>query len=345
MEWRTLQHKIKLECKEQHKNERYTAKYLAYCKNLHKKGFPIISSPEHLARLIGIDYEYLCRMAYAPHYFYREFKIPKSNGESRTISEPLPDLKFVQHWILINILEKVAVSPYAKAFVKRRGVKENARFHRGQNVVLTMDIKDFFPSVNIHDVVDIFTNLGYYSDVANYIAHLCCLDHSLPQGAPTSPYLSNIRLINFDQKVAEYTKPYSIRYTRYADDITLSGDFDASDMIKHISKWLYEDGFKINSRKTRVAHKCARQEVTGIVVNSHMQIPKVDRKKIRQEVYYIQRYGLESHLSRTGNTRQNYLNHLLGKINYARYINPKDTEINEYFIYIRDLLTAYKESQ
>jgi len=277
-------------------------------------------------------------MAYSPQHFYRQFNIPKSNGEMRTIDEPLPDLKYIQRWILSNILEAIPISPYAKAFYKGRGVKENARFHRRQKVVVTMDIKDFFPSVKIDSIVSIFTELGYYDDVSNFLAHLCCLNYSLPQGAPTSPFLSNLRLIQFDRRVSEYTTEKRMRYTRYADDLTFSGDFDPHRLIPTISKILYSEGFSLNSSKTRVAFQNTRQEVTGVVVNSHMQVSKAQRKRIRQEVYYIKRYGLDSHLTKICETRGHYLEHLMGKINFARYINPNDEELKAYYDFIRELL-------
>ena len=131
-------------------------------------------------------------MAYAQEHFYRHFSIPKKNGSFRSIDEPLPDLKYVQTWILRNILEQCSVSEYAKAFVKGRTLKHNARFHRAQNVVVTMDIKDFFPSISIDEIVNIFENMGYFHDVSCFLAYLCCYNGTLPQGAPTSPYLSNM---------------------------------------------------------------------------------------------------------------------------------------------------------
>lgn len=344
MEWRTLRKSIVDECRDQGKSEEFTKSYIKYCRILLKQGLPIISSPAHFSMLVGLDHEYVCRMAYSPKHFYRHFTILKANGKERPIDEPLPDLKHVQYWILSNILEKIPVSPHAKAFVKKRGVKENARFHRAQSVVVTMDIKDFFPSVNINSIATIFNNLGYSSDVSSFLAYLCCYEYSLPQGAPTSPYLSNIRLKNFDERIAEYTIEKKIRYTRYADDLTFSGSFNPHHLIKRVSDWLYEEGFSLNPQKTRVAYQNARQEVTGIVVNSHMQVAKFDRKKIRQEVYYIKKYGLDSHLTKLGETRQHYLNHLLGKINYAHYINPKDAEISEYYLYVKELLLSLKKS-
>lgn len=293
MRWDTLESHIRQECKIHRKNSEYTEKYVAYAKNLFKKKLPIVVSPAHLSMLIGIDHQYVCKMAYSSEKFYRHFTIKKSNGKSRDIYEPLPDLKFVQHWILKNILENCPVSDYAKAFVKGKTLKHNARFHKAQMVVVTMDIKDFFPSIKLFDVFSLYKEMGYWDDVAWFLAHLCCHKQALPQGAPTSPYLSNIRLLKLDEAIVKYTSEEKIRYTRYADDLTFSGNLNPHKVISKISKLIYAEGFILNSQKTRVAYQNARQEVTGIVVNSHMQVPKEQRKHIRQQVYYISKYGLE----------------------------------------------------
>lgn len=290
--------------------------------------------------LIGLDHQYVCNMAYASDKFYRCFTIKKSNGKIREIYEPLPDLKYVQHWILKTILEKYPVSEYAKAFVKGRTLKNNARFHRAQQVVVSMDIKDFFPSIKIFDIFSIFKEMGYADNVSWFLAHLCCHKNVLPQGAPTSPYLSNIRLNNLDREIVAYTSENKIRYTRYADDLTFSGDLNPHKVITKVSQLVYEDGFQINSQKTRVAYQNSRQEVTGIVVNSHMQVSKEQRKKIRQQVYYISKFGIESHLEHINETRANYLRHLLGQINFALFVNPYDEELRQNFKIIKELLKS-----
>ncbi|MBO5869993.1 MAG: RNA-directed DNA polymerase [Clostridia bacterium] len=175
------------------------------------------------------------------------------------------------------------------------------------------------------------------------MAYLCCLNDTLPQGAPTSPYLSNLRLISLDEKISKYTSSKSIRYTRYADDLTFSGDLNPHHLINDISKMIFNEGFSINPEKTRVARENARQEVTGIVVNSHMQLSKEKRKQIRQQVYYIKKFGLESHLEHIGENRAHYLNHLLGQINFALFINPKDDEMKQYFDIIRIIMNNQNE--
>lgn len=343
MKWDVLERNILQECKLHRKSSEYTEKYISYAKNLFDKDLPIITSPSHLSMLIGIDHKYVCSMAYSSENFYRHFVIKKANGKKRGIYEPLPDLKFVQHWILKNILEKCPVSDYAKAFIKGRTLKHNARFHRAQPVVVTMDIKDFFPTIRIFDVFSIYKEMGYRDNVAWFLAHLCCHKKILPQGAPTSPYLSNIRLLKLDEAIVEYTSENKIRYTRYADDLTFSGDLNPHQVIPKISQLVYAEGFQINSQKTRVAYQNARQEVTGIVVNSHMQVSKEQRKSIRQQIYYITKYGLNSHLEHIGETRQHYINHLMGQINFALFVNPKDDELKEYFEIVKELLKDSRE--
>lgn len=338
MKWESIEKSIKKECKSHRKNSEYTQNFISYSKKLFENNLPIISSPEHFSLLVGIEHQYVCNMAYGTKSFYRHFSIPKSNGAQREIDEPLPDLKFVQSWILHNILEQCPVSDYAKAYLKGRTLKHNARFHRAQRVVVTMDIKDFFPSISIKDVTNIFENMGYFHELSCFFAHLCCLDNVLPQGAPTSPYLSNLRLCDLDGKISNYTSQKGIRYTRYADDLTFSGDFNPHFLIKDISKMIYDEGFTINPSKTRVAKSNTRQEVTGVVVNSHMQIPKQKRKEIRQQVYYIKKYGLDSHLEHIKENRSHYINHLLGQINFALFINPKDEEMKEYFDIIKSIM-------
>ena len=144
MDWETVEKNIKKECNTHKKSSEYIRKYIAYSKKLFDNNLPIISSPEHFSLLVGVEHQYVCNMAYATDRFYRHFTIPKSNGKARNIDEPLPDLKFVQSWILKNILEKCPISDYAKAYTKGRTLRHNARFHKAQPVLVTMDIKNFF---------------------------------------------------------------------------------------------------------------------------------------------------------------------------------------------------------
>ena len=199
-----------------------------------------------------------------------------------------------------------------------------------------MDIKDFFPSIGFKQILNVFRNIGYRENVAVLLANLCCLNNSLPQGAPTSPILSNIIACKLDNKIVDYIGKEKIRYTRYADDLTFSGDFNEGDIIKNVERIANRLGFKINEEKTRVRKRNQRQEVTGIVVNEKMQLSRKIRKRIRSDMYYIQKYGVESHLEHIGEARGNYLYHMMGLISYAAFINPHDENLKEYRLFLKE---------
>lgn len=337
MDWESFEKQIREEAEKQGRSGEFTSSYLSYAKKLFDQNLPVIADAAHFSALVGLDKGYVCRMAYAQERFYRTFTIKKANGSDRRIDEPLPDLKMVQHWILDEILSKKEVSSYAKAYVKGKNVKHNARFHRAQKAVVTFDVRNFFPSIKIYDVYYIFRKMGYTENLSWFLANLCCLNKSLPQGAPTSPYLSNLRMKEFDRAAADFCAKKGWRYTRYADDLTFSGSKDTEELIHFVSRTVYKQGFVLNPAKTRVLRGNARQEVTGIVVNHHMQIPRADRRDIRQQIYYIRKYGLESHLEHVKEPRSNYLPHLLGQISFALFVNPKDMEMQEYREFLKNL--------
>ncbi len=329
MQWEIYKRKFTHKAKSARFDEGYIERCLNYAENLHKQGVPIIYDIEHFSHLVGYDVSYLLRASNAQARFYRHFTIPKKNNTERSISEPLPSLKEVQRWILDNILDKLALSRFAKGFVKNRNIKENARFHRKQRYVLSLDIKNFFPSIKYKQVFHLFSSIGYCESVSTLLSNLCTLDNSLPQGAPTSPAISNLVCRRVDSRLSGFALKNKIRYTRYADDITFSGDFDPGRILRFTSKVLSESKFTVNKTKTRLMEQHQRQEVTGIVVNSKMQAPRELRKKLRQQIYYIKEFGLESHLKATNNKRANYLSHLKGLAGFVLFINNKDSDAKE----------------
>jgi RNA-directed DNA polymerase len=316
---------------------------LNYAEILFKNELPIIYNLTHFSKLVGFERNYIIQAAVASKYsdaYYRYHKILKKNGDVRKIKEPLPNLKAIQYWILNNIFEKINVSAFAKAYVKKRGLKQNIRFHKSQKKVLCIDIKDFFPSISFKKVENIFLNSGYSIEISNYLAKLCCLKEKLPQGAPTSPYISNLIFREIDQEIAAFSKEINLRYTRYADDLTFSGDFDEVAVLEQIKIILEKNDFNLNNDKTKIMLYSERQIVTGIIVNDKPQLDKETRKEIRQHLYYIKKYGLKSHMERNKISDNIFLNKLMGKISFGLYLNPKDENLKEYMSYLTEL---YKE--
>lgn len=340
MEWSKYEKNFREIAQKHDKNEKYCEKWIGYAKKLWEHNVPIVYNQEHLSKLVGYAPVYVYAASNSPEHFYRVFEISKKSGGKRQIAEPLPSLKEIQKWILHNVLVKMEVSPYAKAYIKGKSIKDNVRFHRNQEMVLSLDIHDFFGSLSSKLVYEKFVEVGYNEDVAMMFTGLCCLNGSLPQGAPTSAMLSNVLMKPFDDAIAAYTVKRKIRYTRYADDMTFSGVFDCVDLIRYVRGNLKLLNLKLNKDKTRLRKQGQQQEVTGVVVNHHPQMSKKTRKEIRKNIHYIKKYGVESHLEHIGENRQNYLQHLQGVIGYALFINPKDKELREYRDYLRELLNG-----
>lgn len=306
---------------------------------MEKQRWEILDAAQ-LSVLIGVDEAYLRAVARKPQAHYQRFALRKRDGTLRHVFEPEPKLKAVQRWILDNILADLPVGAYAKAFRAGASIRDNARFHRRQPVVISLDIKDFFPSVSLRRIGQVFADAGCSPALALLLAKLCCLRTALPQGAPTSPALSNLVLGPFDATLAAYCRERNLRFTRYADDITVSGDAAAqkASLLQTVKRLLLEYGFRINRAKTKVLHRYQRQLVTGIVVNEKMQVPKAYRRRIRQEVHYIRRFGLASHVAREEIRHSRYLQHLLGKIQHVLMVNPGDEKMQAYRRYIGGLL-------
>lgn len=268
---------------------------------------------------------------------YKEYKIKKRNGNYRTIYEPNKILKHIQRKILSNILEDMKVSEYAKAYHKNISIVDNAIVHVKSKVILKLDIVDFFDNI---DFINVYKNCFYSfpKSIGILLTNLCTYYGFLPQGAPTSAYISNLVMREIDYKIGLFCKEFNINYTRYSDDMTFSGDFNPNIVIRKVRKLLYKLNIKINNKKIKVIYNYHSQSVTGIIVNEKMQANYKYRSKIRQEIYYINKYGISSHMKKLNiKNKRKYINSLYGRIIYVLQINKDDIE----FIKYRDIIKKY----
>ncbi|WP_294293033.1 reverse transcriptase family protein [uncultured Chryseobacterium sp.] len=327
--------------------EEYILKCLNYSEKIFSKNLPIIYNYQHLSELVGYKHTYITRVKKSTYFFYRHFKIKKKNGTSRTISEPLPNLKEIQNFILKEILYTQKVSKYCKSYIPKKNIKEYLKYHINEKQVLTIDIENFFPSIKFTHVLNLFINFNYAQNLAETLSFLCTYidikynDRNdlryLPQGAPTSPYLSNLILKNFDDKIAEYCFDNKIKYTRYADDMAFSGnEINKEQIIEFVQSQLL-DGLNINMDKVNFMKQNHPQIISGVIVNEKLQLPKKERNHIRNQIHHIKTHTLQGHLKWINENRENYLSHLLGKIQYGINLNPKDNELIKYKEYIISL--------
>jgi RNA-directed DNA polymerase len=337
--WQEYSKRFKLYAIEQGFNEDYIYRCLTYAQSLYNKGLPIIYNQEHLSFLVGYQLDYLLSASIKTKKFYRIFSVPKKSGGLRQIAEPLPSLKEIQRWILDNILYQCTPDRFAKGFIPKMSIRHNARFHRNQKMVLSLDIKDFFASIKYGRVLNFYGTLGYSQSVRTLLAKLCTLDDALPQGAPTSPALSNLLSVRLDKRLASFALQNNLRYTRYADDITFSGKFNPGKVISLVRTVVATEGLELNEKKTRLMERHQRQEVTGVVVNEKLQAPRDKRRNLRQAIYYIKKYGINSHINHLGISNANYIKHLMGIANFFIFINPKDQEAKQALEILRQLLS------
>lgn len=256
-----------------------------------------------------------------PEAHYHALSVPKKSGGVRRLLAPDPLMKQVQRNLLHHVLE--GFSPSEAAMAYRRGVsaKDHAARHCGQRVVLTLDIQDFFDSITFPQVLArCFPIIYFPRPVGVLLASLCCAYERLPQGAPTSPAVSNLVMKPFDEHMLAWCGERDITYSRYCDDMTFSGDFDFREVKGKAEGFLEAMGMALNRKKTRVSFRGGRQAVTGLVVNERPGVPREYKRRLRQEIYQYRKFGLPG----TETDSEKYRARLLGKIRYVLSVHPED---------------------
>ncbi|MBQ8748108.1 MAG: RNA-directed DNA polymerase [Clostridia bacterium] len=264
---------------------------------------------------------------------YREVKLPKRDGSFRTLNVPDEILSRVQRAIADKLLSYEPISTYATAYRIAGSVCKNAVPHVGKAKLLKLDIAHFFDSVLYSTVKEnAFPKEKYAEKIRVLLAMLCYCGEVLPQGAPSSPMITNIIMRDFDEAVGKRCRALGVSYTRYCDDMTFSGDFDEGEIVPFIRDELRKRGFFLNEKKTAVVPFCRRQIVTGVVVNEKLNISADYKRKIRQEVFFLRKFGVADHLRRTASpfSEKQYLMRLLGRINYVLQISPDDAKFLDY---------------
>lgn len=283
-------------------------------------GLPLLRTANDVARLLDVSLPTLRWLTYhratATLVHYHRFSFAKKSGGRRHISAPKPQLKRAQQWVFANILQRVAdaehLSPAAHGFVATRNVVSNALPHVGRAVVVNLDLADFFPSISFVRVRGVFHSLGYSGAVSTVLALLCTepprvpvsVDgkrvhvamgaRQLPQGACTSPALTNLLCRRLDVRLSGVARGLGFSYTRYADDLTFSSSntTDVATLLWRVRSVVSDEGLTINEDKTRVMRRGSRQEVTGVVVNDRPAVARAEVRTLRAILHRAQREGL-----------------------------------------------------
>jgi len=274
---------------------------------------------------------------------YSVFYLPKKSGGFRTIKAPDDNLKLLQtrlNFILNLVFEP---SPNAHGFIFNKNIITNSELHVKQNYILNIDIKDFFPSIKKDRISKLFRSKPYNlsENFVELIADICCFQNSLPQGAPTSPTLTNMICIKLDEKMKDLSSKYICNYSRYADDITFSGMDKAvpDNLLSEIENIISSEGFVINKKKVRINKHSQRQEVTGLIVNEKVNINRKYIRNIRAILHSWKTKGIKEAASLYGFKYSrfrmigipDFRTSLKGKIEFIGMVRGKDDYIyNKY---------------
>ncbi len=313
---------------------------------LARQGLPLFRTAEEIARAAGLSIPDLRFLSYARNTskisHYRRFNIPKKTGGVRTISAPMPRLKSLQGWLLENVLEKVPVHEAAHGFRAGRSIVSNATPHVGARVVVNMDLLDFFPSIALPRIKGMFRSLGYGDFVASVFAlvasepdtfaveldgrtfHVAHGPRKLPQGAPTSPAVTNVLCRRLDRRLHGAAKKLGFVYSRYADDLTFSTKDEAASkrtgqMLAQARFIVLAEGFTPHPKKTRVLRRGSQQDVTGVIVNQKASIERERLRAFRALLHAIETKGPEG---RSWGTSPDVFASAKGFASYVAMVDP-----------------------
>jgi len=310
---------------------------------LNRRGLPLLHTPAQLAVAIGISLGRLRWLTFhrggATLVHYHRYGIPKKTGGMRSISAPKPALANAQQWVLAKVLAGLATEPAAHGFVPGRSIVSNATPHVNKAVVVNLDLKDFFPTLTFARVRGLFESFGYGSAVATCLALLCTepprvdleLDgralavalgaRALPQGACTSPAITNLACRRLDRRLAGLAGKFGFTYTRYADDLTFSRDTGdgVGGLLHHVRAILADEGFVEHPKKTHVMRRGRRQEVTGVTVNAKTGVSRSEVRELRAILHNAAKHGLAS---QNREDHPHFAAYLRGRVAFVTMVDP-----------------------
>lgn len=326
---------------------------------------PALLTLKHLAIRAGVNYSSLYEVVHRVSRPYKHFRIRKRSGGYRWISIPTPELAQAQKWINAYILSQLTPHPCSSAFSPKSSIVKCAQKHCAAKWLVKMDIQNFFGSISEIQVYRIFRKAGYGKLISFELARLTTFAavHEavryrfkqwnnnlinkdrryvyrdsrvgfLPQGAPTSPMLSNLVMVSVDDEIQKLASAANLTYTRYSDDLTFSTrkkNFSRAKAVKLISdvtKILIKKGLYPQTKKTAIIPPGARKIVLGLIVNeAQPHLPKEFKSNLRQHLYYLKKYGPQEHIKKRGfDSVLGLYHHLRGLIDFAKMVERSYAE-------------------
>ncbi|MHB8136245.1 MAG: reverse transcriptase family protein [Anaerolineaceae bacterium] len=254
-------------------------------------------------------------------------EIPKKDGGKRMLFVPNKELKTCQKAVLKELSSRIRFPGYVHGGVKGKSIITNAKIHCNQHYVLALDIKDFFPSVKVKRIEKYLSeNFKFSTQLLKWTVRIVTFKYCLPQGAPTSPFIANLTVQEMDSRINSLCHKYGVSYSRYFDDITISGGDEVNNIFcsKKIQKIISSEGFKTSHKKTGLYHHSVKQRVTGLIVNDGLAIDENTIHEIKESIK-----------NRDFMTSAKELESLMGKISFVKSVDRKKGDELENFYKIQ----------
>jgi RNA-directed DNA polymerase len=279
-----------------------------------------ILTPNELARLLKVIEKELLEISLRSGDLYDQIPLKKKDGGVRIINAPVSELKLLQRSVLYNYLDKIKLLPCAYGCGSGKSIIENARAHIKNKNMVSFDIKDFFPSIHYKKILQLYVNTGCSEEVAEILCKITTLDYSLPQGAPTSPYLSNLVLNNLDKRIMFLAKSNRCTYTRYFDDIAISGSERVHNIQNTIKSIIETEGYKIKKSKSFTYNKDEDKKITGIIIRKDGTLDIDGKEKLMDYLKELKKFGISYLKSSVPEKEKQSLG---GKIAFISSVNKK----------------------
>lgn len=283
------------------------------------------------------------------HHYDHWWLTRNRSGKPRLIERPKPRLRALQRIILDTVLAPIPLPDAVHGFARGRSAITAASLHAGSSLVISLDIESFFASITVTRIYGLFRSAGYAEAVAHVLAGLCTVATPvaaitsmpsggdadarhrlrahlrrphLPQGAPTSPALANLAATRLDRRIAGYAEKLELRYTRYADDLTLSGPATTPvpRLVAAIRHIVSEEGFRLNDAKTRAGTNAQRQLVTGVVVNAHPNVARTEYDRLKALLHNAKAHGAQT---QNRDNHPDFAAHVRGRVAWVHAVNPQ----------------------
>jgi len=278
-----------------------------------------INTVKHLCLQLGISEAELGYLYdHMPDNVRRVYRTT-APGKTREIFKPSAKLLKVQKAMNTNLLQRIKLPDPVHGSRKGRSHLTGAALHVGKEVIASLDIKNFFPSIHYKRVYNLFRELGCAPDIARILTRLTTFENRLPQGFATSSSIANLILSTLDSRLESLCAAHRLTYTRYVDDIVVSGNYRVEDLGRLFVKIVKESGFSVQPDKIRIMRKGTRQEVTRVLVNRKLNVPREEIRELRAILHNCQVYGPSS---QTEMSLEWFQQHLRGRINYIIQVNP-----------------------